>query len=100
MIDFLLDRRRLEPEEKDYLDVLSDQVERYEQARVVFSRASHAEMLQHLIEANGITPSEVAKNAGVAEATIAGALTEKRRLSRGQIGKLAKYFGIAAKVFS
>src|ERR1700737_2470458 len=54
VIASLLDREQLEPGEKDYLDVLSDQVERYEETNVPIPRASDAEILRHLIEAKGV----------------------------------------------
>src|SRR5438105_3070698 len=82
VLDSLLDRTRLEPEEKDYLEVLSDQIERYEDIHVQLPSASDAEVLQHLIEATGVTQAEVAKSAGISESTISEVLSGKRTLNR------------------
>lgn len=99
VIDSLLDRAHLEPDEKDYLDVLSDQVERYEDAHVVIPPATDAEMLQHLIEAKGVTKAEVAKGTGLAESAIREVLSGKRTLTRQHIGKLARFFCVAPRAF-
>src|SRR5437870_6402521 len=88
VLDSLLDRASLEPEEKDYLDVLSDQIDRYEDTHVEIPRASDAEVLQHLLEASGVTQAEVATGAGISESTISEVLSGKRALNRQHIGKL------------
>ena len=100
VLDSLLDRTRLEPEEKDYLDVLSDQIERYEDTDVQVPGASDAEVLQHLIEAKGVTQAEVAKSAGISESTISEVLSGKRTLNRQHLGKLSRYFRVSAGVFT
>src|SRR5438876_961466 len=100
VLDSLLDRAHLEPEERDYRDVLSDQIERYEDAHVQFPRAGDAELLQHLIEAKGVTQAELAKGAGISESTISEVLSGKRTLNRQHIGKLAQFFHVAPGVFN
>jgi HTH-type transcriptional regulator/antitoxin HigA len=99
-IDSLIDRENLEVEEKDYLDVLSDLVERYETEHHPISPLPDGELLQHLIETGGTTQAEVARGAGIAESTISEVIAGKRKLSRGHIGKLARYFGVQPGAFS
>ena len=55
MIDSLIDREQLEPDEQDYLDVLADQVEKYESEQHPLPAVSEADILRHLIEARDIT---------------------------------------------
>ena len=100
VINSLLDRDDLSPAEADYLDVLSDLVERYETEEHPMEDVSDADMLQHLIEAKGVTQAEVARRAGIAVSTISEVLSGKRALSRTHIGKLARYFGVDPGVFS
>ena len=100
MIDSLLDRESLDPAEEDYLEVLSDLVERYETERYPISSVTDAEMLRHLIEAKEMTQAEVARNTGIAESTISEVLSGKRTLNRSHIGKLARYFGVEPSVFA
>jgi HTH-type transcriptional regulator/antitoxin HigA len=101
MMHALLDRDRLDTAEADYLDVLSDLVQRYEdQAHPIETGdLSDAEMLAHLIEAKGVTQAEVARAARMAESTISEVLAGKRALSRGHIGKLARYFHVSPGLF-
>jgi HTH-type transcriptional regulator/antitoxin HigA len=100
MMDSLLDRDFLNLDEQDYLDVLSDLVERYETERHPLAPVSDAEMLAHLIEAKGVAQADVASATEIAESTISAVLTGKRTLSRKHIGKLAAYFHVDPGAFS
>jgi HTH-type transcriptional regulator/antitoxin HigA len=99
MVDELTDRDDLEAGEKDYLDVLSDLIERYEAERHPIEPVSDAEILAHLIEAKEITQAQLAREARIAESTISEVLTGKRKLNRAQIGRLACCFGVGPTVF-
>jgi len=99
MIDALLDKEERNQDEQDYLDVLSDLVERYESEEYPMAPVSDAEMLRHLIEARGVSQADVARDAGIAESTVSEVLAGKRNLSRSHIGKLARYFSVAPGVF-
>jgi HTH-type transcriptional regulator/antitoxin HigA len=100
VIDSLIDRDELSAPEQDYLDVLSDLVEAYEDEAVPMKPASDSDMLRFLIEAKGVTQSQVAKEAGIAESTISEVLAGKRKLNRTQIGKLARYFHVGPGAFA
>jgi HTH-type transcriptional regulator/antitoxin HigA len=99
IVDELTDREDLDDEEKDYLDVLSDLMERYEAKEHPMESVSDAVILAHLIEAKGTTQSKLAREAKIAESTISEILKGKRTLNRSQIGRLAHYFGIRPTVF-
>lgn len=99
VIDGLLDQEALTPAEDDYLDVLSDLVEAYEDVHHPMDPVSDADMLRFLIENKAMTQAQVAKGAGIAESTISEVLAGKRKLTRGQIGKLARYFKVEPGVF-
>lgn len=99
LIDELLDRRSLTRGERDYLDVLSDQVERYEWANHSIPRLPDAEMLRHLMEIRGISQALLARDVTMAESTVSEVLSGKRALNRAQIGKLARYFCVEPGVF-
>jgi HTH-type transcriptional regulator / antitoxin HigA len=100
VIDSLLSRPSLTPEEEDYLDVLGDLVKRYESDTHPIAPVSDAEMLSHLIEAKGVTQTEVSESTGIAVSTICEILTGKRSLNRSHIGKLARYFKVSPEVFA
>lgn len=92
VIDELVDRALLTPPEQDYLDVLSDLVETYESESIPMRPVGDAELLRFLIEHKGVSQAGVASSAGIAESTISEVLAGKRKLNRGQIAKLARYF--------
>jgi len=100
VVDSLVGRPALRPEEQDYLDVLSDLVERYEAEAHPIAPLSDADMLQHLIEAKGVPQTEVARATGIADSTISEVLSGKRSLNRTHIGKLARYFAVSPEVFA
>jgi len=99
VVNTLLDRDSLDPWEDAYVDVLSDLVERYETTEHPMEPVSDAEMLQHLIEARGVTQAEVAAAARIAESTISAVVRGKRKLARRHLESLASYFHVSPAVF-
>jgi len=100
MVDSLLDRNDLAPEEEDYLEVLGDLVEQYESEAHPIAPVSDVEMLRPLIDAKGVSQRDVSKATGIADSTISEVLKGKRSLNRSHIGKLSKYFGVSPDVFA
>ena len=100
MIHHLIDQPKLTRPELDYLDVLDYLVETYEDAAYPMGPVSDAAMLRSLIESKGVSQSQVAIDTGIAESTISEILAGKRKLNRGQIGKLARYFHVDPGVFT
>ena len=99
IIDSLLDRPNLAIEEEDYLDVLGTLVHEYESKAYPIGPVSDASMLEHLIEARGVSQTAVAAATGIADSTISEVLKGKRALNRKHIGKLAKYFNVSPELF-
>lgn len=99
IVDELTDREDLDEWEKDYLDVLSDLIERYETEWHPLEAVSDAAMLAHLLEAKGITQAELARETQIAESTISAILTGKRTLNRSQISRLACCFKVNPSAF-
>jgi HTH-type transcriptional regulator / antitoxin HigA len=100
MIDNLLTQPSLKPEEQDYLDVLGDLVEAYETEMHPLGPVSDADLLSHLIEARGVSQSQVAGATGIAVSTISEVLRGKRTLNRDHIGRLARYFHVSPDTFA
>ncbi len=100
VIDGLLGRRKpLDPQEQDYLDSLSHEVERYEAEAHPMPAVSDVAMLRHLIESREATLSEVAEATGIALSTLSSVLSGKRPLNRNHIETLAAHFGVEPGVF-
>ena len=85
--------------EQDYLDVLSDIVERYESEAHPMKPLEDAAMLRHLLEAKAITQTQLSQETGIDQTTLSLVLSGKRDLSRGHINKLARNFGVSPSVF-
>ncbi|MBI3464710.1 MAG: helix-turn-helix domain-containing protein [Planctomycetes bacterium] len=99
-IDSLLDRGSLAPAAEDYLEVLSDLVERYESQTAPMKPLPDRAMLRFLIESKDVSQTQVAKETGIANSTISEVLKGKRRLSRTHVERLAEYFHVSPGVFS
>jgi HTH-type transcriptional regulator / antitoxin HigA len=100
MVNYLIEREKLNAAEKDYLDVLADLIEKFESVHYPFEPVSDSDMLKHLIEAKGGTQAQVAKACQIAESTISELLAGTRQLSRKHIGKLCRYFHVSPGVFN
>jgi HTH-type transcriptional regulator/antitoxin HigA len=99
MTDRLLSRKKLTVAEEDYLQVLFDIIQAYEEEHDPILPVPDDVMLQSLIEAKCVTQAQVAKEAGIAQSTISAVLSGKRKLTRAHIAKLAAYFRVKPDVF-
>jgi HTH-type transcriptional regulator/antitoxin HigA len=100
VMDRLLARGELDEGEETYLDALSDLVGVYEDEHHAIAPASDAEMLRHLLEAKGVTQTQLSQATGIAKSTISEVLTGKRPFSRQVIRKLAEYFRVEVGVLT
>lgn len=100
VMDVLLARGLLNDGETTYLEALSDLVAAYEDEHHAIEPASDAEMLQYLLDVNGITQSELSRDSGLPKSTISEVLKGKKRFSRQMIRKLAEYFQVDVSVLA
>ena len=100
VIDALLARVTLNEVEETYLDALSDLVGAYEDEHHAIATASDADMLQHLLDAKGITQAQLSREADLAKSTISEVLKGRKRFSRQMIRKLSEYFQVDASVLA
>jgi HTH-type transcriptional regulator/antitoxin HigA len=100
VMDRLLAGGELGDGEEMYLDALSDLVGAYEDAHHAIEPASDADMLRHLMEANGITQALLSKESGLPKSTISEVLAGKRPFSRQMIRRLADYFNVDVSVLT
>jgi HTH-type transcriptional regulator/antitoxin HigA len=98
MIDRLLEEE-LDEGAEEYLDVLTDLVEGYEEEHIPIPDASEADVLRELMRANGLTQPKLAKAVRIAQSTISAVLNGTRSLTKGQVVKLAKFFGVSPAAF-
>ena len=99
LINELLDRPQLDEGEEDYLDVLGDLIEAYEEKVHPIEPASDAAMLESLLTDRSQTQVQVAAATGIANSTLSNVLHGKRQLTRDHIRRLAKHFQVDPGVF-
>jgi HTH-type transcriptional regulator/antitoxin HigA len=72
----------------------------YEDDHHAIQPASDADMLQHLLDAKGITQAELSRNATISKSAISEVLAGKKHFSRQMIRKLADYFKVDVTVLA
>ncbi len=102
IIDELVDRGfdNLDIGEVDYLDVLSELSEAYEDKQHPLEPVSDGEMLEFLCDQHQVTRSEVAEAIGITTTILAAVTQGKREFSREQIRRLCEFFHTTPEVFA
>ena len=100
MLDRLTDKKKLDRGEQAYLDALCDLVVVYEDQHHPIPLASDADLLRHLMEARGVTQTQIHKDTGLAKSGISEVLAGKKPFSKTMIGTLAAYFQVPTSVFT
>lgn len=57
-------------------------------------------MIRHFLDTRELSQTQLAKGAGIAESTVSEVLSGKRKLTRGQIGKLARFLHVEPGMFA
>ncbi|MGC8644635.1 MAG: helix-turn-helix domain-containing protein [Isosphaeraceae bacterium] len=99
IIDELTERDDLSPAESDYLDVLGDLVEKYEDEYVEMPHVSDGAMLRCLMEDKGVQQADIVRGTGISKTVLSLVQGGKRNLTREHIEALSKYFGVTPAVF-
>lgn len=85
---------------REYLDALTDLVEVYEDEHVPIPDASEADVQRELMSAGGLNNQPaLARAVGISQSTISAVLNGGRSLTKGQVTKLARHFGVSPAVF-
>ena len=95
----LLDANRLTAAEQDYLEILSDLIEKYEKQHHPIEPLPPHEMLALSMQSKGVTQSELARATGIPVSTISELLSRKRAFNVSHIAKLSAYFGLTPEAF-
>lgn len=99
VIDELVAREKRSTDADDYLDVLSDLVEKYEAEYHPIPDATPSEILSFLIDDRKTNQRAVAFGAGIAVSTMSEILAGRRQLNLEHMRKLAAFFGVDIRVF-
>src|SRR4051812_43428590 len=99
LADELFDRPDLLPEEEQYLEVLCNLMETYEDEHQPTPDVGAAEVLRFLIDQRGVTQQALSRETGIANSTITALLKESREMTWQHIEALSRYFGVEPSVF-
>ena len=98
--DRLAGRENLTRDQEDYFDLLTDQIEKYEDEHypIDTSNITPLEMVKFLLEENGMHGSDLGRLLGQRQLGNA-ILRGERQLSKTHIKKLAEHFQVDAGLF-
>jgi HTH-type transcriptional regulator/antitoxin HigA len=81
------------------IDLLSTLIADYEAKRYPATTPRPHELLAHLIEARGVSQADVAHATRIPRSTISAVLAGRRKISKANVVKLAKFFQISPNLF-
>lgn len=98
IIDTLIDKDELTPDEQDYLSVLGSLIRDYEDINLTLPKLNPVELIQALLDDAGLQIQDlifIFDN----EITLSKILTNQQELTLSQIKKLAQFFKISPAAF-
>ena len=98
-IERLMEMRKLTADQRDYLELLSMLVEKYEASQFPPTDVSQGQMLDHLLEAKGVSQADVAKATGISATLLSNVRAGRRELSKDNVRKLSEFFNVSAAVW-
>jgi HTH-type transcriptional regulator/antitoxin HigA len=99
VLDALIDRAPQLAEERDYMRVLGSLVEQYEVKTIPMRPSTDAEMLQFLMDANGLNQGQMAAAMSIPASTVSEIVKGRRKLTRRHISRLTARFRIPSAAF-
>lgn len=84
---------------REYLEVLTDLVESYEDEHIHVPDASEADVLRELMRANSLSQTQLAREVRIPQSTISAVLTGARSLTKENMVKLGKFFNVPPAAF-
>lgn len=100
VLDSLLCRGDLKVAEEEYMDTLGSLIADYEDKHHAMEPPTDAGMLQHLMDAKGVTASELAEGTKISKSAISMVLSGTRNFSPKQIAAFSKFFCVSKAVLS
>lgn len=98
VIDSLLDKSELTPDEEEYLHLLGTLVSEYEQTLEPIPDIYGVELLKVLIQERGLIEADLISILG-SQSMVFNVINEDQKLSVEQIEKLSKFFQISPAAF-
>lgn len=99
VLHMLIDADHLSAAEQDYLEILGNIIEEYEETAHPVEDVPAHQMLAGLMEAKQVTQTQVFKATGIPISTISELLSQKRDFNIAHVEKLCAYFGLGPSAF-
>ncbi len=90
---------KLTADQEDYFDLLCRLIEDYEKEHVDAPKVTGLEALQHVLDARGMSATDLARLLDVHRTLGAMILRGERKLTLNHVRTLARHFGVSADVF-
>ena len=91
---------RLNAEQRDYLDVLTEFVDEFDKGKKIrWPKTNGLDVLKHLLEEHGMSAADLSRILGTSRNLGAMILRGERKLTLNHVRTLAKHFGISADLF-
>ncbi|MGA2863874.1 MAG: helix-turn-helix domain-containing protein [Verrucomicrobiota bacterium] len=91
---------RLNAEQRDYLDVLTEFVDEFDKRKKVrWPKISGLDALKHLLEERGMSAADLSRILDTSRNLGAMILRGERKLTLNHVRTLARHFGVSADVF-
>src|SRR5438874_482771 len=84
---------------QDYVDALTDLVEKYEDGNVSIPDAPAQDVLRLLMESNKLSQNKLAKMVGIPQSTMSEILAGTKQMTVKHMVKLSAIFGVEPAVF-
>lgn len=98
LIEPLLSRAKLTPEEDAFVNLMLNLIEDYQRAHPRISRLAPHEALRYLMEENGLRQADLVSIFG-ARSRVSNAVNGVREISKNQAKALAEFFQVSPELF-
>jgi HTH-type transcriptional regulator/antitoxin HigA len=100
MMNALVGFPRFNAEQQDYLDVLTEFVDEYDQGKKIrLPKISGLDSLKYLLEEHGMSAADLSRILGTSRNLGAMILRGERQLTLAHVRTLAKHFSVSADLF-
>ncbi|BAU13687.1 hypothetical protein LEP3755_42280 [Leptolyngbya sp. NIES-3755] len=98
IVEELMARPELTPEEDAMFDLLVQLIETFEQEHYEIGRSTPQSIIHHLLDARGLSPSDLVPVLG-SEEIVEAIVQEQAKISPEQAATLGKFFHVSASLF-
>jgi HTH-type transcriptional regulator/antitoxin HigA len=99
IVEKLMDKPHKTVAEKDMIELLATLIDQYEELHSPTPDFSPGEMLKFFLEQRKLSQTELARQTGIPQSTIANVIAGRRQLSKSGVSILSKFFKMSPTIF-